>query len=79
LGGPLTNGELLTVAEAAAFDVLITTDQHLRYEQNLSGRRLAILVLTTTSWPKIKAHADRVVAALTTAQAGRLLEVVFPD
>jgi hypothetical protein len=44
----LSNGELLTVAEGQ-FDMLITTDRHLRHQQDLSGRRLAILVLATTS------------------------------
>ena len=51
----LENGELLRSAEDA-FDVLVSTDRSLRYQQTLAGRRLAILVLPTTSWPKIKAH-----------------------
>jgi hypothetical protein len=59
----LSNGDLLAAAEKA-FDVFITTDQNLRYQQNLTGRRLAILVLPTTSWPEIQRHtnpiADRV-------------------
>jgi len=52
--GRLENGSLLQAAEAA-FDAFITTDQNLRHQQNLGGRRLAILVLPTTSWPKINA------------------------
>jgi len=47
----LANGDLLAAAEAD-FDALITSDQNLRYQQNLTGRRLAILVLPTTSWPR---------------------------
>jgi len=48
----LGNGDLLNAAEVS-FDAFITTDQNLRYQQNLSGRQLAVLVLPTTSWPKI--------------------------
>ncbi len=48
----LSNGELLAAAEAAAFGLLITTDQNLRYQQNLSGRRLAILVKCGMRKPK---------------------------
>jgi hypothetical protein len=51
----LANGDLLAAAEAQ-FDLLLTTDQNLRYQQNLSGRQLAILVLPTTSWPEIQKH-----------------------
>jgi len=54
----IENGELLDLAEAA-FDAFVTTDKNLRYQQNLAGRRLAILVLPTTSWPKIQVHVGR--------------------
>jgi hypothetical protein len=56
----LDNGALLKAAETD-FEALITTDQNLRYQQNLTGQRLAILVLPTTSWPKIRAHEAEVV------------------
>jgi len=42
----LRNGELLTAAEAARFDVFLTTDKNLQYQQNLAGRRIAVIVLT---------------------------------
>ncbi len=74
----LENGQLLDVAEAA-FDVLITTDQNLRYQQNLTGRRLAILVLPTTSWPVIQAHVAEVVAALNELRAGESRELRFSE
>jgi len=51
----LTNGELLSSADEAEFDLLITTDQNLRHQQNLSGRRIAVVIIRTTSWPRIKA------------------------
>ncbi len=49
----LKNGELLAAAEGS-FDLFITTDQQIRYQQNLTGRKLAVLVLLTTSWPRIR-------------------------
>jgi hypothetical protein len=72
----LGNGELLNLAEAS-FDVLITTDQNLRYQQNLSARRLAILVLPTTSWPVIQEHVAEVVAAVDGLRAGDFRELTF--
>lgn len=73
----LDNGELLKAAEAA-FEVFITTDRNLRYQQNLTGWRLAILVLPTTSWPKIRAHIAQVVAAVNDVSPGELRELTFP-
>lgn len=70
----LDNGSLLAVAEAE-FDVLITTDQNLQYQQNLTGRRLAILVLPTTSWPRLRQHAAQIIAAVEALKAGDLSEM----
>lgn len=55
----LHNGELLTRAEQAGFDIFITTDQNLKYQQQFTGRHLAIIVLSTTSWPRIRAVSDQ--------------------
>lgn len=74
----LCNGELLRAADAA-FDALITTDQNLPQQQNLSRLRLAILVLPTTSWPRIQRHAGIVVNAVNTLRAGQLMELALPD
>ena len=71
----LKNGELIGAAEAGEFDVLVTTDKNLRYQQNLSGRSLAIVVLWTTSWPKIQKALPRVQAAVDTATKGSYTEV----
>lgn len=49
----LKNGELLAEAETAGYSVLVTTDKNLRYQQNLAGRRIAIVALGTTSWPQL--------------------------
>ena len=72
----LDNGALLRAAEGA-FDALITTDQSLRYQQNLAGRRLAVLVLPTTSWPSIQAHVGEVADALSKLRSGDFLELIF--
>ena len=72
----LENGDLLSAAEAS-FDAFITTDQNLRYQQNLAGRRLAILVLPTTSWPMIQLYLPKVVAAADTLHPGDFLELTF--
>jgi hypothetical protein len=68
---------LLDAAEGS-FDVFITTDQNLRYQQNLAGRMLAVLVLPTTSWPKIQRHVSEVVAAASAVRPGDIRELVFP-
>jgi predicted nuclease of predicted toxin-antitoxin system len=72
----LANGDLLEAAEAD-FDALVTTDQNLRYQQDLTGRRLAILVLPTTNWPKIRAHEQQVVAAINALHPGEIVELTF--
>jgi hypothetical protein len=74
----LDNGNLLATAERL-FDVFITTDQNLRYQQNLAARRLAIIVLPTTSWPKIQRYLPVIVRAVEAMQPGSFHEVVFGD
>ena len=72
----LENGDLLSAAEIS-FAVFITTDQNLRHQQNLAGRRLAILVLPTTSWPIIQLHLPKVAAAVNTLRPGDFVELSF--
>jgi len=72
----LDNGALLKAAERE-FDILITTDQNLRYQQALSGRRLAILVLPTTSWPRMQTNLDRIRNILNAMRPGELTECHF--
>src|SRR5450759_4013042 len=71
----LTNGELLQAAEAAGFELLVTTDQNLRYQQNLTNRSIRILVLMTTRWPKIQRHSDMVAAVVDGLAAGEYREI----
>jgi hypothetical protein len=72
----LSNGDLLAAVERS-FDVFITTDQNLRYQQNLGGRRLAILVLPTTSWPEIQKHTNKIAATVTALKPGDFIELNF--
>jgi hypothetical protein len=75
----LVNGDLLHAAENAAFDLVLTTDQGIRYQQNLTGRRIAIVVLTgTTKWSQVRVYFERVAAAVQTARAGSYAEVSIP-
>ena len=60
----LKNGELISRAENNGFDLFITTDKNLKYQQNLTTRKIAILVLSTTSWPRIKQSIDQITEAI---------------
>ena len=71
----LNNGDLLAAAEAASFDLFLTTDQNLQYQQNLAMRRIAILVLPTTRWPEIQRHIPEVTAAISTITTGQFREL----
>lgn len=74
----LKNGDLLTRAEGDGFDVLVTTDQNLRYQQNLTGRRISVIVLLTTNWPRIKNHVALIVQAIDNSQPGSYEDISFP-
>ncbi len=74
----LTNGELLRAAEESGFDLMITTDQGIRYEQNLAGRRLALLVLSTNDWTRIRRVKRVVLQALTEISAGSYVKIEIP-
>ncbi len=75
----LNNGELLRVAEQAAFEIFLTTDKNIRYQQNLADRIIAIVVLGNSRWPVVKLHVNRVVAAIADAKPGTYTEVEIPD
>lgn len=76
--GALGNGELLKAAEAAGFQVLITTDKNIRYQQNLMRRKIALVVLGNPRWPIAKRYADRIVVAVNGAAEGSYTEVEIP-
>ncbi|MBP8252822.1 MAG: DUF5615 family PIN-like protein [Herpetosiphon sp.] len=74
----LKNGELLRAAEEADFQILITTDQNLRYQQNLVERRIAIVVLLSTSWPRIELQIAQIHQLVDEVQVGEYHEIVIP-
>jgi len=74
----LANGDLITTAETEGYDVLITTDQNLRYQQNLADRRIAIVVLLSTSWPRLQQHLDRILTAIDQIKPGQYQEIYIP-
>ena len=73
----LKNGPLLKLAEDT-FDVFLTADQNLRYQQNLAGRRISILQLSTNKWRDIRAAAPLLQSAIATLQPGELRTLVIP-
>lgn len=64
----LENGELLKAAETAAFDVLVTSDQNIKHQQNPKGRKLALIVLGSNIWPIVRNHPDEIAAAIVRAR-----------
>ena len=68
------NGRLLAAAENQ-FDVLVTTDKNLRYQQNLADRRIAVPVLPTANWPALRAHEARILAAVEALRPGQIVEL----
>lgn len=75
----LTNGQLLKAAEDAGFDVLLTTDRSMAYQQNLKGRKIALVVLNKGRWRLIKPMLPQVVAGLNAAKPGSCVVVDIPD
>jgi hypothetical protein len=73
----LPNGELLDVAEHERYDLLITTDQNLRYQQQLAARQLAIIVLLSTSWPRIQRRIEAIQAAVERVVPGGYEEIAM--
>lgn len=71
----LKNGELLAIAEDEKYDIILTTDQNLRYQQDLRGRGIAVIVLLSTSWPRIQKHAATIVEITERARPGEYHEI----
>ena len=76
--GPTGNGELIAAAEAAGFELLLTTDKNMRYQQNLAGRKIAFVVIANQQWPILRRYVDRVVVAVNAATPGSYTEVEIP-
>jgi hypothetical protein len=73
--GGYKNGVLLKAAEGAGFDVLVTGDKTLEYEQNMAGRKIAVVALSANSWRIIKNHVAKIAAGVDAAQSGKLIRV----
>lgn len=71
----LKNGDLLRQAEEAGYELLLTSDKNMRYQQNLSKRKIAIVVLGNQQWPDVKLHLDRIAEAVSAAVPGSYAEV----
>lgn len=67
----LKNGDLLNAAESANIDVLVTTDQSMPQQQNIQGRSIAVVILDSTSWPRIQGRIKEITDAITAAQPGQ--------
>ena len=74
----IANGALLKLAEDTGFDLLLTTDKNVRYQQNLRDRRISIVVLGNAPWWLVRRHLDEIVSAVKTAAAGSYSDVAIP-
>jgi len=74
----LRNGDLLNQAESQGYDLFVTTDKNLRYQQNLTARKIGVLVLSTTSWPRIKQHVETLRGSLEAMAVNGYEEVTIP-
>ena len=71
----LSNGALLSAAEEAGYRIFITTDQNLVYQQNLRDRKIAVVVLLSTSWPRILLRVDEIVRTVSAIRDGEYAEI----
>jgi hypothetical protein len=76
----LENGELLRMAELSGFDVMITSDQNIAYQQNLRGRKLSLVVLGSNIWPLVRGHGEMIAATVDAMTPGgyRFIEMSLP-
>jgi hypothetical protein len=74
----LKNGELIQRAEDAGYDLLLTTDKNIAYQQNLKNRTIALVVLSHSQWPQVKLYLERIATAVNAAEAGSYVEVEIP-
>jgi hypothetical protein len=75
----MKNGELIRRAEAEGFYVFVTSDRNLRYQQNLQGRKIALLALSTNHWPALAKEYALVQSVLTSIQPGQYVDLEIPE
>jgi hypothetical protein len=71
----LRNGDLLSAAENAGFDLLLTTDRNMQYQQNIAGRKISVLILSRQQWPQVRPHVQLVIDAVNATRPGSFEEV----
>jgi hypothetical protein len=69
------NGALLDAAESAGFDLLLTCDQNVRYQQNFANRKLAVLILSSNHWPTLRRFVQRITTAVDFVQTGQIVKI----
>ena len=74
----LGNGELIQRAEEAGYEVVLSTDKNIQYQQNLTGRKIALVVLGNQQWPVVRLYLDRIAAAVSACAPGSYCEVEIP-
>ena len=74
----LTNGDLLNQAQSNHFEVFVTTDKNLKYQQNLTDRLIAVVVLTSTSWPRIQKVLPEIVTVIDNMKPNGYVEITIP-
>jgi hypothetical protein len=74
----LSNGDLLRAAEDDGFDLLLTTDKRIRYQQILANRKIAIIVLGNSTWRIVRLHLEKVAAAVNATTPGCYVEIEIP-
>ena len=74
----LGNGDLIAAAEAAGFELLVTTDKNMRYQQNIAGRKIAFLIIGNQQWPVLRRYVDKVAEAAAAVTPGSFVEVEIP-
>jgi|SRR5271170_5956556 len=74
----LANGELIEAAELAGFDVLVTTDKNIRYQQNLGDRNISLVVLGNSQWPMVRLVMEDILDAINSATPGSYIEIAVP-
>src|ERR1035437_1108572 len=74
----LENGELIQKPEDAGYEVLLSTDKNIRYQQNLSDRKVALVILSNSQWPAVRLCLDRIAAVVNACTPGSYAEVEIP-
>ena len=74
----LSNGLLIQKAEDDGYDVLLSTDKNIQYQQNLTGRKIALVILGNSLWPIVRLHLGLIVVAVDGCSPGSYVEVPIP-